>query len=141
MAMTPSSGQRSIDLNVTPMIDILLVLIIIMMVMPGLERKRGERAEIPQPPTTNTHKTDEGQIVLELQGSDERPSLLLNREEVSWPELERRLRQVYAARSLRVLFVKADETLFFDSVAQAISAAHAAVPGVRVALMSSDRRS
>jgi biopolymer transport protein TolR len=141
MAMMLGAQRPSANLNVTPMIDILLVLIVIFMVMPRLEVTRGEPAVIPQPAGKQPNPGDQSVIVMQLTGDALNPSVLLNHAPVAWAELERRLAQIYAGRSRRVLFLKADEGVFFDPVAQAINVARLAVPGIRVALVTSGLRS
>jgi len=136
MMLGASKGPTA-ELNVTPMIDILLVMIVIFMLLP--HHLTGEKADIPQPANQRLATLQpEGTVVLQLHGvtGEQKPALLLNREPVTWEELQQRLRQIYAFRKENVLFVKADEVLPFDPVAQVIDMAHAAVPGLTIGLLT-----
>jgi biopolymer transport protein TolR len=138
MAMMLGPGKRlSAEMNVTPLIDVLLVLIIIFMLLP--HHTAGEKALIPQPAQPGQRKTSPQTVVLQLRAapSGAQPDLLINHEPVSWEQLQSRLRQIYAQRSTTVLFVKAESALPFEPVAQAIDLAHAAVPGLMVGLLTS----
>ena len=131
MNQSVSEGRVS-EINVTPMIDVLLVLLIIfMLIVPTVSR--GEAAVTPQP----THGDGHGNaVVLEvLKGSGVEDGFRINQQGVSLKELPGRLAAIYADRADRVLFVKADDALAFAKVATAIDVAHAA--GVdRVALLT-----
>src|SRR5262249_12490219 len=131
MAMIVGGGCPSAAPNVTPMIDILLVLIIILMVLPQLEQGQGEKAVIPLPAASSSQRADEDKVVIQVIGEGPDSSLLLNQQPVAWPDLEHRLVEVYAGPRRRVLFIKGDESLFFDPVAQAINVARRAVPDLR----------
>lgn len=114
----------SSEINVTPMIDVLLVLLIIfMLIVPTVST--GEAALTPRP-AKNDISVD-GMVVLEvLQGSGVEDGFRINQQNVSLNELPGRLEAIYANRSDRTLFVKADDALAFAKVAGAIDMAHAA---------------
>ena len=134
--MLGSSKGPSAELNVTPMIDILLVLIIIFMLLP--HHVKGEKAAIPQPAITGQKQTErQDTVVLQIRTAPEGAVLLLNQEPVSWESLQLRLREIYSSRPTQVLFIKGDSGLAFDVVAQAIDRAHAAVPELMIALLTS----
>jgi biopolymer transport protein ExbD len=128
---------KAADINVTPMIDILLVLLIIFMMIQSGDR--GEEALIPQPPT-NPHDQPpdpDSTVVLELHvTSDTQPALALNRQPVAWEDLRNRLFDIYKKRAERVLFIKADDGLEFEPVAEAIDLAHSAYPDIKVGLIT-----
>jgi biopolymer transport protein ExbD len=68
-------------------------------------------------------------------GTDKQPSLRINQQDVSWAELQPRLNDIYKQRAEKVAFVKGDDDVNFEYVAQVIDLAHAA--GVdRVGLMT-----
>ena len=115
------------EINVTPMIDVLLVLIIIfMMIAP--ERSAGIDAQIPQP---STGKAGGRQIVASV-GED--GSVEINEQPVAWEDLDQRLRQIFAARPDGVLFVDGARKADFEDVARVFDTARGA--GVsHVALM------
>jgi biopolymer transport protein TolR len=128
MAMGGSGGPNA-NINVTPLIDVLLVLLIIFMVITPLDPK-GLEALVPQPPkdqqqqTTPTDRT----IVVQLiaAGAGERPALKINQDDVSWTDLQSRLEDIFKTRAERVMFVKGDPDVPFLEVAQVIDIAHAA---------------
>jgi biopolymer transport protein TolR len=132
-AMTGNKGMAS-EINVTPMIDILLVLLIIFMVIvPAIPR--GEAASVPQR-SLNGGGTGEGTIVLEvLKDGDNALKFRINQQGVAQGELQARLTAIYANRAQRVLFLRGDDTLSFTQMAEVIDIGHAA--GIdRIGLMT-----
>ena len=125
MSMTNGkSGGMSSEINVTPMIDVLMVLLIIFMVIvPALPR--GEAALLPRNPSGHSRIADA--VVLEVLKSGEGElSFRINQQVVARQDLPARLATIYANRAQRVLFVKGDDSLSFTQVAQAIDIGHAA---------------
>jgi biopolymer transport protein TolR len=123
--MVGARGGRTPEINVTPLIDVLLVLLIIFLVVLP-ERHQGEQTLIPQPAPTDAVMNPPTPIVIQLKdvGESKRPNLSINSEEVSWDALEARLRAIYARRDDRVAFVKGDPEVEFAYVAEAVDITH-----------------
>lgn len=117
----------------TPMIDVLLVLLIIFMVIVPAT-SRGELALAPRPARQVAPQPDA--VVLEvLKGSGGDAAFKINQQTVSKADLPARLGTIYANRAQRVLFVKGDDQLSFRQIAEVIDISHSA--GVdRVGLMT-----
>ncbi|HKG90392.1 MAG TPA: biopolymer transporter ExbD [Gemmatimonadaceae bacterium] len=133
MAMTAAGGAPGAPAaqpNVTPMIDVMLVLLIIfMLVVPAVED--GFRAEPPRGEHLRAHPEDEPDHVL---GIDTHGELFLDRRPIARDTLGRRLEALYRDRMVdRVLYVKAHRTLDYGLVRDALDAA--ARSGVRVTAM------
>jgi biopolymer transport protein ExbD len=135
--MVGARGARSCEINVTPLIDVLLVLLIIFMVVLP-EHKVGEQTQIPLPAPDNLAMSPLTPIIIQLEdaGESKRPSLTINTQKVQWDELEARLKGIYAQRSDRVAFVKGDPEVEFAYVAEAVDITHHAGAD-RVGLMGS----
>ena len=132
---------RSAEMNVTPLIDVLLVLIIIFMVVVP-HHSRGELADIPQ--TTPKHSRvlePERTIVVKLhdEGEGKRPTLKINQEQTSWEQLMPRMKEIMSARVERVTFIQADGNVEFAYVAEAVAMTRAAGAG-RIGLLSDPGR-
>jgi len=121
-AVTGNKGMTS-EINVTPMIDLLLVLLIIFMVIvPAVPR--GEAAAVPKP-AMNGGGGDA--VVLEvLKDGANAVKFRINEQTVAQGDLQARLSAIYANRAQRVLFLKGDDTLSFTQMAEVINIGHAA---------------
>src|SRR6516164_7073290 len=119
----PGGGPKS-DINMTPMIDVLLVLIIIFMVITPLTPK-GLEALVPQPPPPNQkpNQSDVRTVVIVINKDH---SIKINEDAVEEAKLGPRLEEIFKTRAERVVFVKGDPDLDFMYVARAIDTAHGA---------------
>lgn len=138
MAFSMAGGGPSRpELNVTPLIDILLVLIIVFMVIVATSKEYMVDTQLPQPANGEQLHQNERTIVIEILWSAQSqvPLLKINKESVPWEQLEPSLERIFLGRAEKVVYVKGDENLDFESVAQVIAEAHNA--GIdRVALMT-----
>jgi len=118
-AMPGAKGAMA-EINVTPFIDVLLVLLIIFMVVTPLAQK-GLDISLPQPPPPNQPETksQQNQVVLSL----EEGAMTVNKNPVALEELGARLRDIYQARSDKTMFVKATGTVLYGKVVQAMDIA------------------
>jgi biopolymer transport protein TolR len=125
MKMNDAAGERlTSEINMTPMIDVLLVLLIIFMVIVPAT-SRGEAALAPKPGHQVVPQPDP--VVLEvLKGSGGEATFRINQQSVSKADLPATLATIYANRAQRVLFVKGDDQLSFRQIAEAIDISHSA---------------
>jgi biopolymer transport protein ExbD len=120
---TGGAGELS-EPNVVPFIDVLLVLIIIFMVITPLTPK-GLDTLVPQPapPGQEQSAADQRTVVISI---DQYDQLQINMDQVTWDQLGVRLEEIFKTRAERVVFVRGDPGLEFQSVAKAIDIAKGA---------------
>ena len=125
-------GNKRAEINVTPMIDILLVLVIIFMVITPTT-SRGLHALVPQPAPNDTRAEPVDDTIVVTVNGDQ--TVDINHERVPMAELRERLDRLFHAHLNHVLFVRGNKDLEFQQVADVISIARE-VGLDRVALMT-----
>ncbi len=120
-------GPSGPQINVTPLIDVLLTLIIMFMLVVAMDPEYGEKVQIPQPQKdAAAEPTIERTVVIQVVWTtkDAPPSVKINQEKVRWEDLELRLAQIYLKRAEKVAFVRGDADIDFQYVAYVIDLAH-----------------
>jgi biopolymer transport protein TolR len=137
---TAGGGSSGPQMNVTPLIDVLLVLLIIFMLVVIEQKPKGLEAQIPQPAPAANIPPPEATIVIQVRHAKpgaEHPLVKVNDETVEWDHLRERLRDIFAIRVERIAYVEADDDIDFQEVADVIATAR--IAGVdRVGLLTDD---
>jgi len=140
MAFSVAGGGPSRpEMNVTPLIDILLVLIIVFMVIVATSKEYVVNTQLPEQAKGPQPHQNERTTVIQVIWSPQQqaPLLKINQESVSWDDLEPALSRIYLGRAEKIAYVKGDDDLDFEYVAQVIAEAHNA--GItRVGLLTKD---
>jgi biopolymer transport protein TolR len=138
---TAGGGPSQPQINVTPLIDVLLTLIVMFMLAVSMDKQYQEKAQVPQPQEQGRSSPQpERTIVIQIvwTAKDVPPTVKINQEDVPWDELETRLAKIYLTRAEKVAFVHGDANVDFQYVADVIDSAHHA--GVRrIGLLTQDR--
>ncbi|MGA9904827.1 MAG: biopolymer transporter ExbD, partial [Candidatus Sulfotelmatobacter sp.] len=120
-------GARGPEINVTPLIDVLLTLIIVFMVVVSMDKEQGETAQIPQQDQKQTAESLQSRtVIIQVVWTKESqpPTVKINQEDVRWDDLETRLAEIYLRRAEKVVFVRGDADVDFQYVADVIDVAH-----------------
>ncbi len=123
MGMSVGGSNRGIfvEMNVVPLIDVLLVLLVIFMIIP--HKQKGLMAELPQPASEVPADPQPAAIVVQVFADE---SLRINQEAVGWDRLSVRLQEIFGARANHTAFVRGDGALEFQVIARVIDVMRAA---------------
>jgi biopolymer transport protein ExbD len=120
MGMKGGAKEVSNDINVTPIIDVMLVLLIIFMVVTPLTQK-GHDVELPESAeNVQDAQPDPNQLVLNI---DVGGNVTINKQPVTWDELPLRIRDIFETRSDKTIFLQAAPTLKYGEVVAVLDVA------------------
>ena len=130
MSMSTGGAGLTNEPNVTPMIDVLLVLLVIFMMIIPMGRKAID-VQLPDPtPAVAPANAVSNQIVLEVRPGANGAEYFVNTRPIPKAELTKGLKEIYDPRPEKIIFIKGDEKVKYQDVIYAMDAARGA--GVKV---------
>ncbi|NMB99644.1 MAG: biopolymer transporter ExbD [Thermoanaerobaculaceae bacterium] len=118
MSMEIGASKAKSDINITPLIDVLLVLLIIFMVITPILQK-GFDTQVPQKAQSQSNPPS-NVIVLQI---DANGGLSINKKSVTFNDLGDELNAIYSTRPDKVLFVDGDDNVRYEDVIKAVDIA------------------
>ena|SRR5437773_10237753 len=118
MAMSLGGSGVKSDINVTPFVDIVLVLLIIFMVVTPMLSRALDVAVPPKSQATAAQEVTADQLILTVKGPPESPKIFLNQEEVvgGTDALQGRIEELMKGRKDKIVFFQADNDLPYQTV-------------------------
>ena len=122
MAVGGSGGGVKSDINVTPLVDVMLVLLIIMMLVAPMLQK-GVDVKLPQAANTTDKPETQGQTVVGIQANKQ---IFLNSVPVRLSDLGNRVADLMSSQTEKVVLIKADEDVDYGTVMETMDNLRAA---------------
>jgi len=122
MGMSLGGGNLNSEINVTPLVDVMLVLLIVFMVTAPILNNSGVELDLPEPKAAAIEDPS-GPVVLSI---DKAGLLTFNKDKVPWGQLRTTLAEAEKVQEKKELFIEADKTLPYAVVVTAMAVAREA---------------